>query len=299
MTRASSLDDGRSPVLGPSQGSTPETIILSSTKSASPETSNRTEDNDRVALIVIAHPDSARLGNRYIIDVDGDYEVGRSDTATISLPDVRSVSRHHALMRRRLGKAHIEDLGTRNGTFVNDRPIRGQLELHSGDRIQVGSVHLKFLCEFDVEYAYHEHVSRRFSPDVSGESGANLKPPSTDPVPERPGTLGLKVALDDDSRIWIPQLVSSALLLVALDTGNPYEYYTLLRWVCSACFAYLAYKALSRNRPPWAWIFGVLAFLYNPIWPLHLTRQLWTRINVATIALAIASIVALSSTKAR
>jgi len=275
------------------------TAAVSAVTHPSPGASHDGDDRNRVALIVVFHPETARLGDRYILDSAGTFEIGRAETADISFPGERAISRHQARIRRTRDKAFIEDLDSTNGTLVNGRFIRDLLELHSGDRIQVGSIHLKFLHESDVEYAYHEHVSRRSSPDVSGESGANLKPPSTDPGPKRPGTLSLRVALDSDSRIWIPQLVSSALLLVALDTGNPYEYYTLLRWVCSACFAYLAYKALSRNRPPWAWIFGVLAFLYNPIWPLHLTRQLWTRINVATIALAIASIVALSSTKAR
>lgn len=270
------------------------TAAVSAVTHPSPGASHDGDDRNRVALIVVFHPETARLGDRYILDSAGTFEIGRAETADISFPGERAISRHQARIRRTRDKAFIEDLDSTNGTLVNGRFIRDLLELHSGDRIQVGSIHLKFLHESDVEYAYHEHISRILSSAARGESRANFKPASTESLPESPATLAPKFAFDDKSRIWIPQLISSAMLLVALDTGRPYEYYTLLRWVCSACFAYLTFKALSRDRPAWMWIFGAVAVVYNPIWPLHLTRQVWTYINLTTIAFSAVSLGALA-----
>ncbi len=110
------------------------------------------------AVILIAHPENKRLGNRFALAPGGTIDIGRSPSAAVSLPEVPSLSRSHARLRYLGGRVTVEDLGSRNGTFVNDRPVKGVVELHSGDRFQVGSVHFKFLHERDVEHAYHEAI---------------------------------------------------------------------------------------------------------------------------------------------
>jgi hypothetical protein len=91
-------------------------------------------------------------------------------------------------------------------------------------------------------------------------------------------------------RIWIPQFAVSCMLLWALFPGNPYGYYILLRWVCCAVFAYIACQASASKEREWAWVLGVTAMIYNPIVPVHLTREIWSVINVVTISIAVASI---------
>jgi pSer/pThr/pTyr-binding forkhead associated (FHA) protein len=269
------------------------TVSVSSVTHPSPSVSHDVDAQNRVALVVIFHPETGRLGDRYLLYSAGAFEIGRADAADISFPGERSISRHQARIRRSRDKTFIEDLDSTNGTLVNGRFIRDSLELHSGDRIQVGLVHLKFLHESDVEYAYHEHIHRSLSSREGRDSEAILKPASTDSPSIRQSTPGPRPGSESASRVWIPQLVSILLLLIAFDTGNPYAYYTLLRWICCGCFTYLAFTALDRGKSEWAWILGVLALLYNPIWPLHLTRQMWTSINVATIGLAVVSVMAL------
>jgi two-component system cell cycle response regulator len=110
------------------------------------------------AVILIAHPENRRLGARYRLTPGSSIEVGRSPHAAISLPEVPSLSRNHARLRFADGRVLLEDLGSRNGTFVNDRALRGGAELRSGDRFQVGAVHFKFLHERDVEHAYYEAI---------------------------------------------------------------------------------------------------------------------------------------------
>lgn len=80
------------------------------------------------------------------------------------------------------------------------------------------------------------------------------------------------------------------MLLWALNPANPYGYYILLRWVCCAGFAYLAIQALAQEKHDWVWVFGVIAVLYNPIIRVHLTREIWSVANVATIVVAVVSI---------
>ena len=49
------------------------------------------------------------------------------------------VSRRHAMFRLVDGKPAVEDLSSRNGTFVNDRRADGLTVLGSGDRIRFGN----------------------------------------------------------------------------------------------------------------------------------------------------------------
>jgi two-component system, NtrC family, response regulator AtoC len=68
--------------------------------------------------------------------------VGRGENADIVV-DHAKASRAHATIRLRAGVLFVEDLGSRNGTRVNDRVIRGESTvLRSGDRVIVGSAEI-------------------------------------------------------------------------------------------------------------------------------------------------------------
>ncbi len=84
------------------------------------------------------------------------------------------------------------------------------------------------------------------------------------------------------------RVVAIIMLLVAL-MPNPYGYYILLRWVICAICAYYAFKAYGEKSVPWVWTFGVGAAIYNPIIPLHLGRQVWSVVNIASVVIIIAS----------
>lgn len=68
--------------------------------------------------------------------------VGRSAPATVVLPDAM-VSRVHARIDAAGGRAFIEDLGSRNGTFINGKEVK-RSRLEPGDDILVGSTHITF-----------------------------------------------------------------------------------------------------------------------------------------------------------
>jgi FtsH-binding integral membrane protein len=100
-------------------------------------------------------------------------------------------------------------------------------------------------------------------------------------------------------RIWIPQAIAGVMLLWALNPENPYGYYILLRWVCCAAFTYLALKAHAQAKEGWVWILGVTAVIYNPIIRVHLTREIWSVINIATLIPTVLSIYVVGASTTR
>jgi DNA-binding winged helix-turn-helix (wHTH) protein len=81
---------------------------------------------------------------RVIVLEDGDNTVGRDPQCTVWL-DASGVSRRHARIRTVRGDAAVllQDLGSKNGTLVENSPITGQVRLTDGAVIQIGSVELK------------------------------------------------------------------------------------------------------------------------------------------------------------
>jgi DNA-binding winged helix-turn-helix (wHTH) protein len=81
-------------------------------------------------------------GGRAVL-VEGDHIVGRDPGLALSF-DSTTVSRRHARIRIAGDEATIEDLESKNGTFVNDRRVGEATRLADGDEIRVGSLRLKF-----------------------------------------------------------------------------------------------------------------------------------------------------------
>ena len=70
--------------------------------------------------------------------------LGRHPNCQIVLPNA-AVSRHHAQILESHGTYYIEDLRSRNKTYVNGEETRGRRELHDGDNIRLCDVVLQFL----------------------------------------------------------------------------------------------------------------------------------------------------------
>jgi hypothetical protein len=88
-------------------------------------------------------------------------------------------------------------------------------------------------------------------------------------------------------KAFAPHILIVALLLLALVPTNPYGYYSVMRWIVSAAFVYLTTKSREQHQTPWVWIWGVAAGIYNPLFPVHATREFWSLINVITIVVVI------------
>ncbi len=82
-----------------------------------------------------------RAGAAY--DLGGGALLGRGTEADIVLEDTFSSSRHARLTPQ--GDAVVlEDLGSTNGTYLNDEPLGGPQPLHDGDRIRIGDSEFTF-----------------------------------------------------------------------------------------------------------------------------------------------------------
>jgi DNA-binding winged helix-turn-helix (wHTH) protein len=69
----------------------------------------------------------------------GDNILGRTGEGIIAL-DAPSVSRQHARLTIANGQAVIEDLGSKNGTWVGPVEVTGPTPLRNGDEIRLGSL---------------------------------------------------------------------------------------------------------------------------------------------------------------
>jgi diguanylate cyclase (GGDEF)-like protein len=109
--------------------------------------------------LVCIHGDT--LGKRW--EIGAALTIGRSSSCDIVL-DVDSVSRQHARLEERDGAMWVTDLGSTNGTFVDDAAVR-ERPLRDGDRIRVGRSVFKFLTGENVEANYHEEIYRLVTVD--------------------------------------------------------------------------------------------------------------------------------------
>jgi pSer/pThr/pTyr-binding forkhead associated (FHA) protein len=77
----------------------------------------------------------ARRGETFTLD--DEVTVGRGGGCGIVLDD-SFVSQVHARVFRRNGDVYVEDLGSRNGTLLNGRPVERAERVRRGDRVQFG-----------------------------------------------------------------------------------------------------------------------------------------------------------------
>jgi diguanylate cyclase (GGDEF)-like protein len=107
-------------------------------------------------LVIIHRRDGLRLTRR--IDLARPViRIGR-DTANDVVLDDTEVSRRHARLEARGRSWVLMDVGSTNGTFLNDHELDGCVRLRGGDRLKIGSHIFKFLTGDDVESAYHDEI---------------------------------------------------------------------------------------------------------------------------------------------
>jgi DNA-binding winged helix-turn-helix (wHTH) protein len=90
---------------------------------------------------------SVNWGSRHVPLLAGENIIGRAADAIVSLPS-STASRRHARIMIRDGSAILEDLASKNGTFVGEKRVMKPLSLKNGDQIVIGSTTLIF-CDSD------------------------------------------------------------------------------------------------------------------------------------------------------
>lgn len=74
------------------------------------------------------------------------FIIGRGEKAHLR-PSSDLVSRHHCAIRVRDGKVTIEDLKSRNGTYVNGEKIKSVHVAKSGDKLRIGRLQLEMVID--------------------------------------------------------------------------------------------------------------------------------------------------------
>jgi diguanylate cyclase (GGDEF)-like protein len=120
-------------------------------------------------LVIIHEAVAKRRGSRLALGPDP-VRLGRDSDNEIVLDD-DTVSRRHARIEKREGGWVVMDVGSRNGTLVNDREISGTESLRSGDRLQIGSTVFKYLAGDDAESDFYEEVYQMMITDSLTQVG--------------------------------------------------------------------------------------------------------------------------------
>ena len=137
------------------------------------------DDSERTRVTRItelaAGPDAGRPGDACIVVIYGTelgrrvqlgtapFEIGRSSSNDLFI-DQESISRHHARISFDGTSYWATDLGSTNGTYVNDELVREQ-RLRDGDQVRIGRSILKFMTGENVEVHYHEEIYRLMTVD--------------------------------------------------------------------------------------------------------------------------------------
>ncbi len=117
------------------------------------------------ACIVLIHAaDRNHLGRKWVLGAEEVVTIGRDETATVAI-DATSVSRSHARIEPRSRGHVLIDLGSTNGTFLNDRLVSEQV-LRDGDRFKGGPSIFKYFAGGDGEAQYHEEIYRLMVTDA-------------------------------------------------------------------------------------------------------------------------------------
>jgi diguanylate cyclase (GGDEF)-like protein len=135
--------------------SRPRTTLIETAPFAPPKAKRQ----GKACLVVIYGPE---LGKR--AELGATFDIGRSSKCSLFI-DQESVSRHHARFTFDGNQYWVEDLGSTNGTFVNEVPVK-KSALKDGDQVKVGRSILKFMSGDNIETNYHEEIYRLMTVDA-------------------------------------------------------------------------------------------------------------------------------------
>ena len=111
---------------------------------------------------------TGKLKDTVIAMNEGPVLIGRQTGASLRIKNA-AVSRRHAMIQKDGDKFIIADLDSRNGTFVNDTPVK-RCELHHGDRVQIGESQFFFLLEEGDEHAQTSEIRFEDSQILGGSA---------------------------------------------------------------------------------------------------------------------------------
>jgi hypothetical protein len=133
------LGGGRPTAAGERAGSTP--IPADATGMYSASALGSADVAHRAPRLVVERAPGHEPGMIY--DLDGDIVLGRGDQAEIRLEDPFASARH-ARVYEQGNIVVIEDLGSTNGTYLNEELLQTPRPLHPDDRVRIGDSEFAF-----------------------------------------------------------------------------------------------------------------------------------------------------------
>lgn len=127
------------------------------------------------------HSNGQEQEREYVLD-GRDVAIGRAPSCDIVLEGDQLASRRHALLRFKEGIYSIVDLGSSNGTFVNDIEIREATDLRDGDHVSIGGHEVIFYASAAGQHAslpgieMGQGMSRPLAETAPSISAVNLPP---------------------------------------------------------------------------------------------------------------------------
>lgn len=121
-------------------------------------------DKRRSCLILYS---GTETGKRFVLDSHC-MTIGRLPEVEVYI-DSPSVSRRHAELAMSADAVTLRDLGSSNGTHVNDQRIDGTVTLKDGDLIRLGKVFLKFYEHESLDALLHDRIYRMATVDAGTE----------------------------------------------------------------------------------------------------------------------------------
>lgn len=150
------------------------------------------EGKDYPILEVVIGPNP---GIWFSLNQPGDITLGRANINAILLED-NSVSRSHAILRFQNGMVTVRDIGSRNGTYVNQKKILSETSLSHLDTVKAGIYTLRLL-QSPVEHTYEEPAveeEKTPHPKIVEPEKTELETPPETQSPEVPGDTAAFVA---------------------------------------------------------------------------------------------------------
>jgi diguanylate cyclase (GGDEF)-like protein len=106
----------------------------------------------------------ANLGKRIQLS-EQRIVVGRTPESHLVINEA-SVSRQHAAISSSMAGFEIEDLGSSNGTFINDVKVNGKTLLKDGDMIRLGTILFRFFASDNAESIMADKIYRMATIDA-------------------------------------------------------------------------------------------------------------------------------------
>jgi pSer/pThr/pTyr-binding forkhead associated (FHA) protein len=131
------------------------------------------------------------------IPLDSVVDIGREPSLPLHLDDDTQVSRRHARISAHGGEATVEDLGSTNGTYVNEQPIHAPRTVRPGDRVRIGTTVVELRSQQQVQARPSAVNARPALTQVGNEVLAHvpeeqLTPPAPPEPQVQPGTPNVK-----------------------------------------------------------------------------------------------------------